>query len=158
MKTSILLAGGLAILGASALLFVAEADTRPKATATAVAKDALPDEEPFGKTIRLEFTITNDDGKHTLPVVCAARSFHKERDVVEADGGHQLKIAGYMKKVDAKDRVFVYFDLLRYHSNDVEGANATFKLKGSAIVKFGKKTEIGSLGEEKITLTASVVE
>jgi hypothetical protein len=116
------------------------------------------DEQPLGKTVRLTFTVTNGDGDHSFPVLCAARSFLINHNIAEAEGGHELKFAGYLKAVDQTDRVFLSFDAFQAHSNNNEAFDATFKLQGSALVRFGRKTELGKLGEDKVTLTATLVE
>lgn len=116
------------------------------------------EEKPLGKTVRLTFTVTTGDGDHSFPVLCAARDFLINHNVAEANGGHELKFAGSLTAVDQQDRVFLSFDVFRADSNDVEGLDATFKLQGSAVLRFEQKTELGKLGEDKVTLTASVVD
>ena len=123
-----------------------------------VKQDGLADEDPIGRTVRLTFTIKNDDGEESFPVVCASRTFLIEHDVSEDDGGHQLKLAGRLKTVDQKDRVFVQFDLQHYHSNNNNGLDATFKLRGSAIATLGKKLSLGNVGDQQISLTVTPVE
>ena len=118
----------------------------------------ISDETPIGKTVKLTITLTNDDGDHDFLVTCAGRNFHIEHDITEVDGGHQVKILGYLKPVDQEDRIFVRFELENYHTNDKEGVSATFHLKGSAILKFGKKIDIGTLGDQKATVLAELVE
>lgn len=121
-------------------------------------KDGLAVEDPQGQTVRLTFTIKNDDGEHTHAVLCAGRTFLIEHDIAEDAGGHQLKIRGLVKAVDRKDRVFVQYDLLQTHSNFVDGFDATFKLRGSATPTFGKKLALGNLGDQQISLTVSLAE
>ena len=116
------------------------------------------DEPQLGKTVRLTFTMTNDDGDHSFSVLCAARSFLIGHNAAEADGGNEMKFSGHLKAVDQPNRVFVSFDAFRSHSNNIEGADVTFKLQGSVLFRFGKKIELGKLGEEKLSLTATLVE
>ncbi len=148
----------------------APSDAKHDATAKPVASEnpdvgkpsrtsvTVSDEAPGDKTVRLTFTINNDDGPHPFPVTCAARNFHLEHDITEADGGHQMKFTGYMKSVDQRDKTFVRFEIEQYHSNDTEGVDATFRLQGSAILTLGKKIDIGTLGEDRVSLQADIVE
>lgn len=148
-------------------------DTDPAVANDAVANDAgandapvakrndaaaLVEEDPLGKTVRLTFTVKNDDGEHTHTVLCAARSFLIEHDVADDNGGHQLKFQGLLKAVDQNDRVFVQYNLMHNHSNTNDGLDATFKLKGSAMPTLDKKLALGSLGEQQISLTVTLVD
>ncbi|MFQ5734324.1 MAG: hypothetical protein ACE5KM_20490 [Planctomycetaceae bacterium] len=117
----------------------------------------LIEEDPLGRTLRLTFTIKNDDGDHAFPVLCAGRSFLIEHDMSEDDGSNRMRFRGLLKGVDQKDRVFVQFDLIHSHSNIDNGFDATLTLKGSAMPTFGKKIALGNLGDEQVSLTVSLV-
>lgn len=133
----------------------AKVHRHPRSTAKRAVSRVL--DTPLDQTVRLTFIVTNDDGNHEFPVLCAGGEFVIDHDIVEADGGHQMSFVGRLQPADTKDAVAATFDLLNYHRNDVEGFEASFTLKGSAVLSLGKMIEVGRLGEDKVSLKAEVV-
>ena len=127
---------------------------RPRADA--VTDDEAPPVRDLGKTIKLNFTIVGEDEEPSFFVLCAARDFLINHDVSEPDFEHFLNIVGRIHPTDAKDRVFITFEAMRHHTDQNEGIEASFRAEGSAILKVGDKVKLAVLGEEPLTVTATV--
>ena len=69
---------------------------------------------------------------------------------------HSLDIAGQLRPVDAEGRIFLSFEAKTFHHNLNERFEGVFTSEGSAIVQFGKQVTPANLGEEPLTVTATV--
>ncbi len=63
-----------------------------------------------------------------------------------------------LRPVDAEGRVFLAFEAKTYHHDLNEGFEGVFTSEGSAVVQFGKKVTLANLGDEPLTVTATVEE
>jgi hypothetical protein len=125
--------------------------------------DDAPNEDahhthPLGRTIKLTFTIIGDDEEPSFVVLCARRDFQISHEVSEPDFEHALNITGQLQPLDAEGRVFIDFEAMTHHNNLNEGFDGVFRSEGSAILKLDKKTTLAHLGDEPLTVTATVEE
>ena len=152
---------GLSILLAAlilpGLLISADDDDRPKSddVATDVPREQI---QPLGKTIKLEFKLIGEDEQPSFFVLCAARNYRIEHDESGPEFEHYIKFTGEVHAVDAKNRIFVTFKAEMHHTNQNEDFDATFSSVGSVLLTLDKKTTITRLGEQPLTLTATVEE
>ena len=63
-----------------------------------------------------------------------------------------------LRPVNAEGRIFLTFEAKTYHHDLNEGFEGVFTAEGSAIVQFGKKVTLADLGDEPLTVTATVEE
>jgi hypothetical protein len=112
----------------------------------------------LGKTVKLTFTIIGDDEEPSFTVLCAARDFRISHEESGPEFEHSLDITGQLRPVDAEGRIFLSFEAKTYHHDLNEGFEAVFTSEGSAIVQFGKKVTLADLGDQPLTVTATVEE
>lgn len=129
--------------------------SRADRTRRASAPQRADLEKPLGQTLRLTFILKNEDGEHSFPVACAGESYLIDHDVSETGGSHQIKFEGRVRMIEQSQRLFVSFDALQFHSNNVEGVDASFKLHGSVLVRPGQKVDIGRLGDSQVFLNVT---
>ena len=114
------------------------------------------DHEFFGRTIRLEFQLLEDEEQPTFVVLCAGGDFTIEHEAEERDVEHHLHISGELLPLDDDgDRVLIRFHAHQAEGNAEEGAKAEFAVKGSAVIEVGKSTELALLGDVPLSLTAT---
>ena len=110
----------------------------------------------LGKTVKLTFSIVGEEEERSFFVLCAANHYGIKHDVSEPNFNHGLEIEGRLHAVDAKDRLFITYEASINHSDNNEGIEASFSVEGSALLKLGKKTTLAVLGDEPLTVTATV--
>ena len=133
------------------------AQTDARADTDDVSRDDGPQGEAFlGKTVKLNFTIIEDDEEPSFVVLCARREFRISHDESGPEFQHSLSITGQLQRVDAEGRVFLAFEAMTHHHDRNEDFQGVFSSKGSAIVKFGKKTTLAHLGDQPLTVTATI--
>ena len=109
------------------------------------------------KTVKLVFSLIGEE-EPTFMVLCAENNYLIEHDANEQDFEHALKILGQVRPTDDPGRIFLTFEASNFHSNHNEGFDATFKAEGSVSLKLGKKTTLATLGDEPLTVLATVEE
>ena len=112
----------------------------------------------LGKTVKLTFTIVGEEEEPSFIVLCAAREFHISREERGPEFEHSLNISGELRPVDAEDRIFLSFEAKTHHHDLNEDFEGVFNTEGSAIVTIGKKVTLANLGDEPLTVTATVEE
>ena len=119
--------------------------------------DDAPDTHHLGRTVKLEFTIIGEE-EPSFIVLCAANDYVISHDVAGPDHEHAIELVGEVRPTDDPDRIFLTFEAMTHHGDHNDGFDATFRAEGSASVKIGKKTTLATLGEEPLTVTATVEE
>ncbi len=97
-----------------------------------------------------------EDEEPSFVVLCAARNFLISHDESGPEFEHSLGISGELHPVDAEGRIFLSFEAKTHHHDLNEGFEGVFTSEGSAIVQFGKKVTLANLGDQPLTVTATV--
>lgn len=122
---------------------------------TDAPNDVDSDTHHLGRTVKLEFTIIGEE-EPSFIVLCAANNYVISHDVAGPDHEHAIELVGEVHPTDDPDRISLTFEAMTHHGDHNEGFDATFRAEGSASVKIGKKTTLATLGEEPLTVTATV--
>jgi len=153
----------LVAFAATGLLVLADGEgggDKPRSDAPksdAVKTDAPQQQAPsLGKTVKLEFKLLGDDEQPTFFVLCAGRNYFLEHDESGLDFEHQFRLNGLVQPVDAKNKIFISFEATLNHSNVNKGFDATFRSEGSVLLTMDKKTTLTRLGDQALTLTATL--
>ena len=111
----------------------------------------------LGRTVKLEFTIIGEE-EPSFIVLCAANEYLISHDIAGPNHDHALQIIGQVHPTDDPDRIFLTFEAMANHADHNDDFEATHRAKGSASLKIGKKTTLANLGNERLTVTATVEE
>ena len=112
-----------------------------------------------GRTIRLLFKLSGEEGENeSFQVLCAGGRFVIDLSHSGPDFEHTLSFTGNLTPTGAKDNIPITFHINQTHEDKNEGNRGQQTLSGSATLKPGKATSLGSLGEQIITVTATIEE
>jgi hypothetical protein len=109
----------------------------------------------LGRTVKLEFTLIGEEERSFI-VLCAANNYLISHDVAGPDHEHAIELVGEVRPTDDPDRIFLSFEAMTHHGDHNDGFDATFRAEGSASLTIGKKTTLATLGEEPLTVTATL--
>lgn len=112
-------------------------------------------DQPLGISVNLTFQHGPKNGDEPpLVVQCALGNYATHRIVDGPDAKHTIRISGELRRVDAKDRILLVYEAESQHVDYNDDFEASFSVKGSAIIQFGQSYILGYFGEHPLRVTA----
>jgi hypothetical protein len=110
------------------------------------------------RTIKLEFKLKGPEEVETFLVLSTGGKYAIGRSHSTPDFEHSLDFSGEIKpNNDARKASFTY-SVTMTHEDINEGNKGLFTLTGSAVLKSGRETLLGRLGDQDLMITATVNE
>ena len=116
--------------------------------------------EPIpASTVKLEFEIKGDRGQTFLVLVrSSGGEYSISRSHIGPDIEHSWDFNGSVEGVTDPQKIDFTYVSSELHKDINEDAEISFALKGSAVLKAGKKTMLGYMGDRVLSVTATIAE
>ena len=106
-------------------------------------------------TVKLEFKIKGEGGGSFL-VLCSGGEHSINLSHIGPDNEHSQEFNGTVLPIADLTKIGFTYSVVEMHKNIVEDVEATFAVKGSAVLKAGKETALGFLGNRSLVVIATV--
>ena len=106
-------------------------------------------------TVKLEFKIKGEGGGSFL-VLCSGGEYSINLSHIGPDNEHSQEFNGTVLPIADLTKIGFTYSVVEMHKNIVEDVEATFAVKGSALLKVGKETTLGFLGNRSLVVIATV--
>ena len=141
-----------ALLISTIFLGVAAGVQRGTDKSSAGPKDELP--EP-AHTVKLEFQIKGEGGGSFL-VLCSGGEYSINLSHFGPDNEHSQEFNGTVLPIADPTKIGFTYSVVETHKNIIEDVEASYAVKGSALLKAGKETALGFLGNRSLVVIATV--
>ena len=108
-------------------------------------------------TVKLEFK-TKGEGGTSFLVLCSGGEYTVNRSHIGPDDEHSQEFNGEVLPITDPKKIGFTYSIVLMHKSIIEDFDASFALKGSAVLKAGKETVLGFLGNQVLSVTATVDE
>ena len=108
-------------------------------------------------TVKLEFK-TKGEGAESFLVLCSGGEYTINRSHIGPDNEHSQEFNGAVLPITDPKKIGFTYAVVWMHKSIAEDFDASFALKGSAVLKAGKETVLGFLGNQVLSVTATVDE
>ena len=106
-------------------------------------------------TVKLEFKIKGEGGGSFL-VLCSGGEYSINLSHFGPDNEHSQEFNGTVLPIADPTKIGFTYSVVETHKNIIEDVEASYAVKGSALLKAGKETALGFLGNRSLVVIATV--
>ena len=106
-------------------------------------------------TVKLEFKIKGEGGGSFL-VLCSGGEYSIDLSHFGPDNEHSQEFNGTVLPIADLTKIGFTYSVVETHKNIIEDVEASYAVKGSALLKVGKETALGFLGNRSLVVIATV--
>ena len=106
-------------------------------------------------TVKLEFKIKGEGGGSFL-VLCSGGEYSINLSHFGPDNEHSQEFNGTVLPIADLTKIGFTYSVVETHKNIIEDVEASYAVKGSALLKVGKETALGFLGNRSLVVIATV--
>ena len=106
-------------------------------------------------TVKLEFK-TKGEGAESFLVLCSGGEYSINLSHFGPDNEHSQEFNGTVLPIADLTNIGFTYSVVEMHKNIIEDVEASYAVKGSALLKAGKETSLGFLGNRSLVVIATV--
>ena len=106
-------------------------------------------------TVKLKFKIKGEGGGSFL-VLCSGGEYSINLSHFGPDNEHSQEFNGTVLPIADPTKIGFTYSVVETHKNIIEDVEASYAVKGSALLKAGKETALGFLGNRSLVVIATV--